>query len=55
METCPLPGGLEIEFRMATVKFKSERIDALAAAGSRWQRRDHGIPYQGVMKKRLRA
>jgi hypothetical protein len=28
-----LPGGREIEFRMETVKFKSERIDALAAAG----------------------
>jgi hypothetical protein len=33
METCPLPGGLEIEFRMETVKFKSERVDALAAIG----------------------
>ena len=33
MKACPLPDGLEIEFRMETVKFKSERVDALAATG----------------------
>jgi hypothetical protein len=49
-ETGPLPNGLENS--MEIFKLKSERADA---AGRHWQRRDDGISYQGVMKKRLRA
>jgi hypothetical protein len=37
---------------METVERKSERAAALAAI---WQRRDPGISYQDVIKKRLRA